>query len=323
MNKNKLITHFGRMLLIRHSEDALVKSIRRGEVKTPCHLYSGQEAIAVGVCANLRRSDVVFGSHRGHGHYLAKGGNIEKLFAEIYTKELGCSKGRGGSMHLIDKSCGFFGSAPIIAQTIPLAAGAALSNKIKKNGSIAVAFFGDGAMGEGIVYETLNFAALKKLPVIFVCENNLYSSHLRVEECRPDLPIYKVAEPFTVTSIQVDGNNLLEVISRSKQAVEYVRSGNGPYFIECLTYRQRGHVGPDDKVNDCHVENRPIKEVNKWSKRDPIKLMKKYLLDNAFITKSEITFLEEKVKSQVHQAIKDAKKSEKPKVKEINKYVFK
>ena len=160
------------MLRIRLSEESLIEPILKGDIRTPCHLYSGQEAIATGLCATLIQDVYVFGCHRSHGHYLAKGGSLQAMMAEIYCKETGCSHGRGGSMHLIDPEVGMMGAAPIVAGTISLAVGAALASSIRKDGRVSVSFFGDGATGEGVLYESINFAALKKLPVIFACENN-------------------------------------------------------------------------------------------------------------------------------------------------------
>ena len=165
------------MVRIRFCEESFVQPILAREVLCPCHLYSGEEAIAVGICASLNDEDYVFGNHRSHGHYLAKGGGMNQLVAEIYTRETGCSGGRGGSMHLIDVEKGMLGSAPIVAGTISLAMGAALASSIRKDNRVTVSFFGDGATGEGVLYESLNFAALKKLPIIFACENNFYATH--------------------------------------------------------------------------------------------------------------------------------------------------
>jgi len=167
------------MLKIRLCEEEFVDPILSGEIKCPVHLCSGEEAVAVGVCANLTGNDYIFGNHRSHGHFLAKGGKIEKLIAEVFCKDSGCSRGRGGSMHLIDPAIGMLGSAPIVAGTISLAVGAALASKIRNDGNVAVAFFGDGSSNEGVLFESLNLAAVNKAPVIFVCENNFYSSICR------------------------------------------------------------------------------------------------------------------------------------------------
>lgn len=301
------------MIKIRICEESLVDPISSGEIKCPVHLYTGQEAIAVGICSALEKKDYVFSTHRSHGHYLAKGGDMKELIAEIYTKETGCSKGRGGSMHLIAEEHGFLGSAPIVGGTISLALGAALANKVRENNNIVVSFFGDGAAGQGLLYESLNFAALKKLPIIFVCENNGYSTHLSIKECRPDKPIYKIAEPFGITSIQVDGNDVLKVYEAAQKSVEICRKGE-PVFIECLTYRLRGHVGPDDNIQGEHTDIRPKQEIEEWKKKDPIKRLGE-LLD-----KEELEEIEKQVKQEVKQAHQFAEQSSNPE--NSNKYVF-
>jgi len=322
MEKDLLEKIYRRMLLIRLAEECLIGPILSGEVKTPCHLYTGQEASAVGICAALSPQDIVFSNHRGHGHYLAKGGDVEKMLAEIYTKESGCCRGRGGSMHLMARECGFYGSAPIIAQTVAMATGAALANSIKNNGQIAVTFFGDGAVGEGIIYESLNFAALKKLPVIFVCENNLYSTHLPITECRPDVPLYEIAKPFGIAAAQVDGNDVLKVYDAASVAVENCRAGLGPYFIECLTYRMRGHVGPDDNIQGQHTDIRPDDEVEAWRKKDPIAKFENYLAESKIFEKNDLEKIKQETAAVVEKAKEFAVSGPRPDINDVKKYVF-
>ncbi|MCX6760320.1 MAG: thiamine pyrophosphate-dependent dehydrogenase E1 component subunit alpha, partial [Candidatus Nealsonbacteria bacterium] len=247
------------------------------------------------------------------GHYLAKGGSLRQLVAEIYTKESGCSGGRGGSMHLVSKDVGFYGSAPIVAGIIPLAVGSALANKIRKNNNIVVSFFGDGATGEGVLYESMNFAALRKLPVIFVCENNFYSTHLPVKEIRPDVQIYKIAEPFGIKTFQVDGNDVLKVYEIAKNAVDLCKKGEGPVFIEMLTYRLRGHVGPDDNILGDHIDIRPESEIENWKRKDPIPRFERYLWDKNISNEKEMADIKEGVKKEVEEAHKFAKESASPK----------
>ena len=286
------------MVKIRFFEESLAGPILRGEIKTPCHLYSGQEAVAVGVCSNLRKEDYVFGNHRSHGHYLAKGGDIKELRDELYCRETGCSGGRGGSMHIISKENSFLGSSPIVGGTISLATGVALANKIKGNDLVSISFFGDGATGEGVLYESMNLASLKKLAVIFVCENNLYSTHMSIKECRPPESIYKIAEPFGIKTCQIDGNNVLEVFEKTKEAVDFCRKGKGPVFLECLTYRHKGHVGPDDNVEGSHIDIRPRQEVELWLKKDPIKRFENYLLENNIFNQQELEEIKDEIKRQ-------------------------
>jgi len=320
--KNFLLNLYKTMLKIRICEESLVEPILEGKIKTPCHLYSGEEAIATGICAALRKDDYIFGNHRSHGHYLAKGGDLNEMVAEIYCKETGCSRGRGGSMHLIYPEVGFLGAAPIVAGTISLAVGAALSSKIKGQDKVTVSFFGDGASGEGVLHECLNFSALKRLPIIFVCENNLYSTHMPICECRPNPYIYKLALPFGIKSFRVDGNDVLKVYEIAKKAVELCRNGNGPVFIECITYRLRGHVGPDDNIQGVHTDIRPKKEVEKWIKKDPIKRFERFLYKNKVISKEEA----EKIRKSIEKEVKDAhifsNHSHSPKKEEVMRYVF-
>ena len=280
-HSKELLDNLLRMMIkIRLCEESFVTPILNREIRTPCHLYSGEEAIAAGICACLKKEDYIFGNHRSHGHFLAKGGSMKEMVAEIYCKETGCSRGRGGSMHLIDPEVGMMGAAPIVAGTISLAVGAALASTIRKDNRVTVSFFGDGATGEGVLYESMNFAALKKLPIIFACENNFYATHMPVRECRVDNHIYEVAEPFCIESRAVDGNDVLEVYEAAKQAVEKCRKGEGPIFLEFLTYRFRGHVGPDDNIQGTHTDIRPKKEVEEWLEKDPIKNLERYLKDN-------------------------------------------
>jgi len=262
------------MVRIRSCEESFVEPILKGEARCPIHLYSGEEAIAAGVCAALMKKDYVFSTHRSHGHYLAKGGDMAELMAEIYGKEIGCSRGRGGSMHLIAPDKGMMGSAPIVAGTISLAVGAALASSIRKDKRVTVSFFGDGAAGEGVLYESLNFAALRKLPIIFACENNLYSTHLSIKECRVDNNIFEIGKPFCIKSYRTDGNDVLQVYKIAEKAVDLCRKGQGPVFLEFMTYRQRGHVGPDDNIQGAHTDIRPEKEITKWKKKDPINMGK-------------------------------------------------
>jgi len=311
------------MFTIRFCEESFVEPIIQGKIKCPVHLYCGQEAIATGVCAALSKKDYIFGTHRSHGHYLAKGGCMWELISEIYCKETGCSKGRGGSMHIIDPKNGMVGSAPIVGGTISLAVGAALASKIRNDKSLAVSFFGDGATGEGVLYESLNFASLKNLPIIFACENNFYSTHMPIRECRPENNIFKIGTPFCIKSYRVDGNDVLEVYESAKKAVELCRKGLGPVFIEFMTYRLRGHVGADDNIQGTHTDIRPKEEIEKWRKKDPIKNFQQFLLKNRIMSKGDLQRIDEQVKEEVNEAHIFARTSPDPRKKELTRYVFK
>ncbi len=310
------------MLRMRLCEESLVDPIIKGEVRCPVHLYSGEEAVATGVCAALDKKDHVFGTHRSHGHFLAKGGTMRALIAEIYGKETGCSGGRGGSMHLVEPSCGMLGSAPIVAGTIPLALGAALASSIRKDKRVTVSFFGDGATGEGVLYESMNFAALKKLPLIFACENNLYSTHMPIDEIRPNRNIFKIAEPFGIKSRRVDGNDVLEVYEAAEEAVKLCKKGKGPVFLEFLTYRLRGHVGPDDNIQGARTDIRPKREFEKWARKDPLKRFERSLIAERILDKEDIGDIRSETLRETEDAYKFVEHSPYPGGGDLEKHVF-
>jgi len=322
-SKEFLSNLYRMMKRIRLCEESLIEPILNNTIRCPVHLYSGQEAIATGVCANLTDEDYIFGNHRSHGHFLAKGGNMNAMVAEIYGKETGCSKGRGGSMHLIEPQKGIMGVAPIVAGTISLATGAALASKIRNDSQIVVSFFGDGATGEGVLYEMLNFAALKKLPVIFVCENNQYSTHLPVEEIRVNSKISEIAKPFQIESYTADGNDVLAVYELARNAVEKCRNANGPVFLEFLTFRIRGHVGPSDSIQGNKTDIRPKGQIEYWKKHDPIDNFKKYLIEEQVLTDTELSEIDTHCINEVEQANIFAKESILPDTNELTAYVFK
>jgi pyruvate dehydrogenase E1 component alpha subunit len=225
-------------------------------------------------------------------------------------------------MHLVDLAAGMMGSAPIVAGTISLAVGAALASLVRGESRITVSFFGDGAAGEGVLYESLNFASLKKLPILFVCENNFYSTHMPICDCRVDKNIYRVGEPFCISCVQVDGNNVLEVYEAGKKAVEECRNGRGPQFIECLTYRLRGHVGPDDNIQGSHTDIRPREEVDAWFRKDPIRQFEEYLMKNNLIEQASLDGIRREAEIEVGEAHRFALNSADPDREELTKYVF-
>lgn len=318
-----LMGFYRTMTRIRLCEESFVDPILRGEIRCPVHLCTGQEAVAAGVCMALAKEDYIFGSHRSHGHYLAKGGGMRELVAEVFCRETGCSRGRGGSMHLIDPSVGMMGSAPIVAGTIPLALGAALAAKIRKDGRVAVSFFGDGATGEGALCESLNFAALEKLPILFVCENNLYSTHLPIDEIRVSRRIFELGIPFGEISHRVDGNDVLDVHQAARKAVDLCRKGKGPVFLECMTYRMHGHVGPDDNIQGAHTDIRPPAEIETWRKKDPIRKLERYLLKNRVASRVELKKIQEQAEKEVLDAHDFARNSAFPNGEDLGMYVHK
>lgn len=317
-----LMQLYSTMLRIRLFEESIVEPILNADIRTPCHLYTGEEAIACGMCAALMDEDYVFGTHRSHGHFIAKGGSVLELLAEIYCRETGCSRGRGGSMHLIDPEKGFMGAAPIVAGTISLAVGTALASSIRKDGRVTIAFFGDGAVGEGVLYESMNFASLKKLPVIFACENNFYATHMPIRECRTDHKIYRLADQSNMLSFRLDGNDVLSVFEKSTEAVMHCRQGNGPVFMEFLTYRHRGHVGPDDNVLGTHTDIRTKEEVDRWLERDPITLFEAYLLEKNIFTRDVLDKIHGIIKKEIKEVHRAARKGPIPKEEELLNYVF-
>jgi pyruvate dehydrogenase E1 component alpha subunit len=257
------------MLRIRVAEEVIADLAESGEARCPCHLGIGQEAVAVGVSTHLHPSDRVFGAHRSHSHYLALGGGLLELFAEVLGKEAGASKGMGGSMHLYGREVGFHGSVPIVGATIPIATGAGLACKMDGKGSVAVSYFGDGAAEEGVLHESLNMAAVMKLPVLFVCENNLFSSHLDIDLRQPENRIARFAEAHDIPALVVDGNDVVEVSRAVKNLVDRARNSDGPGFLEAVTYRWRGHVGPKEDI-DVGVHRR-ADDLAAWKCRDPVR----------------------------------------------------
>lgn len=267
-NPSDLIADFRMMHLIRKAEEIIGEASTRRQVKCPVHLGIGQEAIAVGVGRALRRTDRVFGAHRSHAHFLALGAPAKKLFAEVLGRAGGASKGMGGSMHLIDLAHGFMGSVPIVGATIPIAVGAALAAKLDRTEDMdmGVVFFGDGACEEGVLHESLNLASSMGLPVFFVAENNLFSSHLHISLRQPGNRLARFAEAHGVAHEVVDGNDVVAVGQASRRLAAVCRSGV-PVFLEAVTYRWRGHVGPREDI-DVGVHRR--EDLQEWRKRDPI-----------------------------------------------------
>lgn len=255
------------MLLIRRVEQKISSVYHLQEMRSPTHLYIGQEAVATGVCAALRHTDLIYPYYRSHGWYLAKGGDLNAMMAELYGRETGCSKGWGGSMHLIDIAAGVMGTSAIVAGMMSQAAGGALSLSMKNSDAIAMVPFGDGAIEEGVFHETLNFAALRKLPIFFVCENNTYATHTIITERQAQTDIYRHAERFNMPGVLVDGNDVLAVHEAAQQAANRARSGEGPTLIECRTYRLLEHCGPNE---DYDLGYRTLDEVHDWEQAGPL-----------------------------------------------------
>jgi TPP-dependent pyruvate/acetoin dehydrogenase alpha subunit len=298
-SKEQLSNFLFKMLLIRKAEEKIADNVVAGKIKCPCHLGIGQEAIAVGISAYLRKTDRVFGAHRSHAHFLAINDNVYSLFAEVLGRESGSSQGMGGSMHIIDKENGFWGSVPIVGATIPISTGAALAAKFDGNGDIAVSYFGDGAAEEGVFHESMNLAASMDLPVLFVCENNLFASHMHVDLRQPSNSVARYAKAHLVKYAVIDGNDAAEVAKTTKRAVKYIRETNNPFFLEVVTYRWRGHVGPNED-NDVGLQRSD--ELLQWRKRDPIRRLVEAMTANGSFSQTAF----EALKTSVQQIVDDA-----------------
>jgi TPP-dependent pyruvate/acetoin dehydrogenase alpha subunit len=304
------------MTLIRRAEESIAEIIESGEVRCPCHLYIGQEAVATGVCAALKTRDTVWGGHRSHGHYLAKGGSLEGLFAEILLKTTGCASGRGGSMHLLDREVGILGTVPIVAATVPLAAGAAMAYKMRGEETVAVAFFGDGTMEEGHVHESMNLAALYRLPLLFICENNQYASHMHWSERRVADNLHRAGEIHSVPGERVDGNDAVAVYSAAAKAVERARRGEGPTLIECRTFRWRGHVGASYDM-DVGVKRRG--ELAQWMPKDPIRAVADRLVERGA---GDLAQRERNITGRIARAIEAARGATHPAPERVGQFVW-
>lgn len=288
------------LIKIRKFEEKIIELYPKQEMRCPVHLYIGQEAIASAVCAHLEKKDYVFSTHRNHGHLIAKGADIKLMFAELYGKITGCSSGKGGSMHMISVENSILGTSAIVAGSIPIAVGTALAVKMKKEKRIVVAFFGDGAVEEGTFYESMNFASLKKLPIVFVCENNFYATNSPQRNRQANLDIHKISEFFLMPGVCIDGNNVFEVYKIAGAAVARARKGLGPSFIEARTFRCRTHVGPE---TDIEKGLRAKGEVEVWLKKCPYKNFRQDLLKNKLLKESQIEEIEEKVDKEVEDAL--------------------
>jgi TPP-dependent pyruvate/acetoin dehydrogenase alpha subunit len=314
-----LVDILRRMIRIRAFEERLVTLFKANEIVCPIHLYVGQEAIAAGVCAILTREDYAFSTHRSHGHYIAKGGSLRHLMAEILCREDGCSHGRGGSMHITDVSQGFIASAAIVAGTIPLAVGAALKSKMMGETRVSVAFFGDGATDEGVFYECVNFAALNKLPVLFACENNLFSTHMPVFKRQSNQALFEKMAAFGLPSRRVDGNDVSEVYDAASRMIREARDGAGPSFLECMTYRWYSHVGA---WQDLDVGFRKKEDVERWMARDPIEATRRYVATRRPEAWDEIARIDAGVVEEVVDAESFARSSSQPLISTIAHGLF-
>lgn len=291
---------------IRYFEERIVELYPEQEMQTPVHLCLGQEGVAAGVCLNLQREDYIFSTHRSHGHCIAKGMPLAPIAAELYGRIDGCARGRGGSMHLVDPDYGIPGSTAIVGGSIPLAVGAALSAQLQNNGRIAAAFFGDGASEEGSFHESLSFAALHRLPVLFVCENNFYATNSPLTARQPGVGIAEKGASYGIPGVLLDGNDTLALYRAAREAVARAREGQGPTLFECHTYRWKGHVGPQ-----CDVDMgcRPRLELDAWRERCPAALLRKQLVAAGSASDEELTEIENAAMAEVSTVFTYAKES--------------
>lgn len=285
---------YRQMLKIRLVEEKISSEYHNDEMKTPMHLYIGQEAIAVGVCNHLKNEDMVFSNHRSHGHFIAKGGNLKAMFAEFFCREHGSAKGYGGSMHLIDKEHGLPGASAIVGGGIPIAVGAAFSFHYRKKKNLSVVFFGDGAADEGVLYESINFAVLHHLPVLFVCENNEWSVasyHLR----RQKIDIFNRFKNI-IPSVRIDGNDVELVNKTAEEMINKIHHGEGPSFMECLTFRMNDHCGADPNPSADR------QTLESWREKCPVKNYRKKLMDSGILNSELDNNIHHELNTEIEEA---------------------
>jgi len=317
LSKSQISKMFQDMIKIRYFENEIVELYSNGKMPGIAHLYIGEEAVAVGVCANLTNKDFIASTHRGHGHVIAQEADLKKMMAEILGKRSGYCKGKGGSMHIIDMKKGILGANGIVAAGIPIATGAGYSIKYRGTDQVAVAFFGDAASNHGNFHESLNMAAAWKLPVIYVCENNLYGISVDIRKVTNTKNIADRAHAYNIPGFVVDGNDVLDVYDVTKKAVERARNKMGPTLIECKTYRWKGH-----HLGDPGIIYRPEEERKAWMDKCPIKSFRERLLKENIFTQDEMVLFENEVKNMIEEAFDFAVNSPFPEKEEAYEDVF-
>ena len=320
LNKKSALEIHKKIFLIRQTEELIAKYYDHQKMRCPVHLSIGQEAVPSVLSGFINNNDLAVSTHRGHAHYIAKNGNLKKMIAEIYGKKTGCSKGKGGSMHLIDKSVGFYGTSAIVGNSIPVGIGLVFYFLKPKNKNFSIVYLGDGAVEEGVFYESINLAAVKKLSTLFICENNMYSvySHLNVRQPK-NRNIVKMVKAIGVDGFESDGNDIKKVFSACKKGVNFVRNNRKPFFLLFNTYRWREHCGPNF---DNDIGYRSEKEFQNWKKRDP--LLNSYKLLHKFaVNKNIIKLVEQKEKAKLTEAFKFAEISKFPNKNDLMKDIYK
>jgi TPP-dependent pyruvate/acetoin dehydrogenase alpha subunit len=304
---------YGSLYRIRRVEEEIIRLYPSDAIKSPVHLSIGQESVAVGVCEAMRRGDVAFGTYRGHALYLAKGGSLRAMMAELYGKADGCARGKAGSMHLIDVAAGMMGTSAIVGTTIPQAVGYALFVKMKKQDRVVVCFFGDGATDEGVFHESLNFAALKKLPILFLCENNEYAIYSHIRERMPVDNLCERSRAYRIPAVHIEGGDTNKIYRATVNALTAIRGGDGPQFIEAMTCRWRDHVGPTE---DRMYKYRSEEQLDAWIRDDQVKAI------GAKIPQSERTEIEDTIDAEIKEAIAFAEVSQFPQPDELYSNIF-
>ena len=319
MERSMLVDMLRKMVLIRKAEEKLSEHVEKGTIKCPCHLGIGQEAIGVAVALIMRKTDRAFGAHRSHAHFLALNENTYSLFAEVLGKYDGCSHGMGGSMHIIDKKNGFRGSVPIVGATIPIATGAGLAAKMDRTGDVAISYFGDGSCEEGVYHESLNMASIMNLPVLYVCENNLFASHLHIDLRQPSNSTSRFAEAHKISNITIDGNDVVGMYKVLKLQILEMRSTNRPFYMEAYTYRWKGHVGHRD---DIDVGVKRGDQLTSWKERDPIKRLLFAMIEKEIYSESEYEMLSIEIQDKINTDWERAEKAVFPKIDSLLNTVY-
>ena len=319
VEKGKLVDIYRKMVTIRLFEEKVFELYGQNLVPGTIHLYTGEEAVAVGVCANLRRDDCITSTHRGHGHCIAKGADLKHIMAEILGKSSGYCKGKGGSMHIADFSVGMLGATAVVGAGLPIAVGAGLSMKLRKTDQVVACFFGEGASNQGTFHESLNLASVWKLPVVFVCENNLYAMGTSQSRAMNIKNIADRGRAYGILGVNVDGNDVLRVYQSAQAAVQRARDGKGPTLIECKTYRIRGHHEGDPNQGGRY---RDKKDIEAWKKKDPLKRLSDKQIADKVLTKKKLAELEKAASAEIDEAVNYANESPFPALEEIYEDVY-
>lgn len=316
LNKEKLTKLLRDMLCIRMFEEKVLQFATQDKIRASTHSCVGQEAIAVGTCAVLRGNDLITSTHRGHGHCIAKGGNLNRMMAELLGKKTGYCQGKGGSMHIADPDIGILAANGIVGGGIPIGTGAALATALFKTGQVVVSFFGDGAANQGCLYESMNVASLWKLPIIYLCENNLYGMTVSTEKALAGGSVAQRAMGFGLPGVLVDGNDCLEVYKAVSESAERARAGEGPTLVEAKTYRWYGHWQGDPLIY------RTREEENAWRQKCPIERLEHYLMANSICAKEEIEQIRQAVIKEIEEAASFALESPEPEANELLKDIY-